>query len=65
MMNLKSNSSGAFRDCSLTKVLKNTLTDGAKVLFMINLAPEENFLEETKDTLFFGKSINSVKLDNS
>jgi kinesin family protein C1 len=58
-------SAPSFRDSKLTHLLKNTLSAGSKVLMFVNVAPEESSFEETKSSLNFGTSVNSVKLGSA
>jgi hypothetical protein len=62
---LREGKTPTFRENKLTHVLKNTLTSGSKVLMFVNVAPEKSALQETKSSLKFGKSVNSVKLGSA
>ena len=55
------NANVSFRDSTLTRLLKSDLSAGSKVLMLVNVAPEISSLSETKNSLDFAKSVNSVK----
>jgi kinesin family protein C1 len=63
LMRLRRNSSAniSFRDSKLTHLLKTDLSAGSKVLMLVNISPEKSSLSETKNSLNFAKSVNSVK----
>ena len=54
--------SAGFRNSKLTRLLKTDLSAGSKILMFVNIAPEASSLMETKCSLNFAKSVNSVKL---
>jgi kinesin family protein C1 len=63
LVQLRQNPKNAvYRSSKLTRLLKNDLSAGSKVLVMINVAPEESSLTETRSSLIFGKSAGDVKV---
>jgi kinesin family protein C1 len=62
LKNLKQGSNAAFRESKLTLLLKDSLTGSAKVLMFLNISPEEECLDETKNSLSFGSEVNSIQV---
>eukprot|EP00475_Leptophrys_vorax_P043776 TRINITY_DN8525_c0_g1_i1.p1 TRINITY_DN8525_c0_g1~~TRINITY_DN8525_c0_g1_i1.p1 ORF type:complete len:633 (-),score=185.02 TRINITY_DN8525_c0_g1_i1:22-1752(-) len=62
LKNLKQGSKASFRESKLTLLLKDSLTGSSKVLMFLNISPEEDCLEETKNSLSFGAEVNAIQL---
>ncbi|CAF0777616.1 unnamed protein product [Didymodactylos carnosus] len=53
-----------FRNCELTYFLKDTLTNNSKIIMITQIAPTQNFVDETLSTLRFAHTARAVRRRN-
>eukprot|EP01060_Flectonema_neradi_P012689 TRINITY_DN19451_c1_g1_i1.p1 TRINITY_DN19451_c1_g1~~TRINITY_DN19451_c1_g1_i1.p1 ORF type:complete len:595 (+),score=138.35 TRINITY_DN19451_c1_g1_i1:206-1786(+) len=51
-----------FRNCTLTRLLKNSLGGSSKCLMMVNISPMKDHVEESIKSLRFAQRVNSTKV---